>query len=322
MTEPIVQAVYPRKTSRGWRVTLVGWNLDMVLAVRLGGLDLIEPSQRSARELVVSVPSTATPGTYPLSLTGLFGELQVSTVSVVELVDLDPACPRSYGVEEYTAQAQELLPKGQAWTRRIGTNLWKLLAACSEEAARIHQRACDLLMETTPSQSLDSIPDWETELGLPEKCVGSLAPSLDARRLEIFRKANSTGGQAAQYYEDLAALLGFKARVEEVYETARPFKVGISTVGEALTQGPWLFAWRVVVQIPEAAVQEFKVGQNTAGDPLRWWASQELECFLDTLKPSHTVLLFSYVFSIEAYMVGDTGELMVGDDANFMKGVL
>lgn len=322
MTAPLVQAVYPRKTSRGWRVTLVGWNLDMVLAVRLGGLDLIEPSQQTARELVVSVPSTATAGSYPLSLTGLFGELQVSTISVVELVDLDPACPRPYGAEEYTAQAQELLPKGQTWTRRVGTNLWKLLAACSEESARIHQRACDLLMETTPSQSLDSIPDWETELGLPEKCVESLAPSLDARRLEIFRKFNSTGGQAPQYYENLVALLGYKARVEEVYETASPFKAGKSKAGDKLTQGPWFFAWRVVVQIPESNVQSFKAGQNKAGDPLRWWGFQELECFLETLKPSHTILLFSYVLSIEAYMVGDTGEIMVGDDTNFMKGVI
>lgn len=322
MTAPLVQAVYPRKTSRGWRVTLVGWNLDAVLAVRLGGLDLIEPSQQSARELVVSVPSTATPGTYPLSLTGLFGEIQVSTVSVVELVDLNPACPRPYGAEEYTAQAQELLPKGQAWTRRIGTNLWKLLAACSEEAARIHQRACDLLMETTPSQSLDSIPDWENELGLPEKCVGALPPTIDARRLEIFRKVNSTGGQSAQYYEDLVALLGHKARVEELYETAAPFKAGKAKAGDKLTQGPWLFTWRVVVQIPESNVQTFKAGQNKAGDPLRWWGFQELECFLERLKPSHTILIFSYVSSLESYMVGDTGEFMAGDNAILMQGVV
>lgn len=321
MTAPLVQAVYPRKTSRGWRVTFVGWNLDMVLAVRLGGLDLIEPSQQTARELVVSVPSTATPGTYPLSLTGLFGELQVSTVSVVELVDLDPACPRPYVAEEYTAQAQELLPKGQAWTRRIGTNLWKLLSACSEELARIHQRSADLLRETTPSQAVDSIPDWEIELGLPENCVTSVAPSLDARRLEIFRKFNSTGGQNAQYYEDLAALLGFTVRVEEVYETAAPFKAGLSKAGDTLFQGVWLFTWRVVVKIPETAVQTFKAGQNKAGDPLRWWAMSELECFLEKLKPSHTLLIFSYVFTIEDRMVGDTLEMMAGDDSTFMIGV-
>lgn len=321
MTAPLVQAVYPRKTSKGWRVTLVGFNLDLVLGIHMGDLDLILPAIKSPRELVYIVPSTATAGLYEVTLSGAFGEFSIHPLTVVELVDLDPTVPRNYDTAAYTSQAQELLPKGQAWTRRIGTNLWKLLSACSEELARIHQRSADLLNETTPSQAVDSIPDWEIELGLPENCVTSVAPSLDARRLEIFRKFNSTGGQNAQYYEDLAALLGFTVRVEEVYETAAPFKAGLSKAGDTLFQGVWLFTWRVVVKIPETAVQTFKAGQNKAGDPLRWWAMSELECFLEKLKPSHTLLIFSYVFTIEDRMVGDTLEMMAGDDSTFMIGV-
>jgi uncharacterized protein YmfQ (DUF2313 family) len=175
-------------------------------------------------------------------------------------------------------------------------------------------------METTPSQSLDSIPDWETELGLPEKCVTSLSPSLDARRLEIFRKFNSSGGQSPQYYEELAGLLGFNVQVEELYGLSQPFKVGVSKVGDALTQGAWLFTWRVIVSIPEVSVQSFKVGQNVVGDPLRWWAMSEIECFLHRIKPSHTTLIFTYNYDSEVYMIGNTGEPMVGDTSVYMTG--
>lgn len=322
MTRPLVQAVYPRKTARGWRLTLVGWNFHQVLGLQLGGLDLVTPVQQSDRELVFSIPSAASAVRYSAALVGDFGELSIPDITVADLVNLDPYAPQIYTEADYTDQALQLLPKGQAWTRRIGTTMWKLMGSISAELARIHARSTDLVNEVTPSQVVESIPDWETELGLPEKCTQNLSPTIEGRRLEIFRKATTLGGQSPQYYEDQCALMGYKAIVEELYQTAKPFKAGLSKAGDKLTQGAWFFTWRIILQIPDSSIHIFKAGQGRAGDPLRWWGYAELECFLNSIKPSHTILIFSYVSSLESYMVGDTGEFMAGDNAILMQGVV
>lgn len=317
---PLVQRVQPRKLPSGWRVTLTGFNFDLVLGAQFGALPLVTPYVQTARELVFILPGSAVPGPYPITLEGIFGAQVLRDVTVVELVDLDNYAPASMGEEEYTSHLLELLPKGPAWTRRPWTNLWKLLSACSLELDRVHARALVLLDELTPSQTVDSLTEWEVELGLPERCI--LHPATDdrSRRLEIFRKANSLGGSSAAYFEGLAALLGFTVRVEEYFLEASPFKAGHAKAGDALTQGPWLFAWKVVVPIPETSVWEFTAGGGRAGDPLRRWGVEELECFLETLKPSHTLLVFSYLFGEEITMIGHDTVPMVGDNGFGMIG--
>ena len=320
MTVPLVQTVQPRKLIGGWRVTLYGFNLDLVLGVRLGSLDLITPLVQTARELVFAVPGEATAGTYALSLEGGYGELAFRGITVVELAGLDASLPASATVEDYTRQLFELLPKGPAWTRRIGTNMWKLFSACAEEFSRVHALALHLLAEVTPSQTSDALDEWETELGLPEKCVTTRASDDVSRRKEIFRKSNSLGGCSAAYFESLASLLGFTVRIEEYYSAAGPFKAGFSKAGDALTQGAWLFAWKVIVKIPASNVSVFTAGNGRAGDPLRWWGLEELECFLDTIKPSHTLVVYSYVYGEDFFQVGNDGTNMAGNDGTYMAG--
>lgn len=320
MTTPLVQSIRPRKLANGWRLYLEGFNLSQVLGVRVGSSFLSDPVVQTDRELVVLLPVDLVAGAYTVTLEGLFGELEVHGVTVVELVDLDARLPQAYTFEDYAQQLLELLPKGPAWTRVRGSNFWKLFTACGLELARLHDLAAHLLEELTPSQTVDSLLEWEEELGLPESCV--LSPSSDeaVRRKEIFRKANSLGGSSPAYFEELASLLGFTVRVEEFFETAAPFKVGTSTVGQALTSGPWLFAWKVVAKIPEGNVQAFTVGNSTVGQALRWWGLEELECFLDKLKPAHTVIVYGYTYGEDFFMVGHDGGNMIGSDGSPMVG--
>lgn len=320
MTAPLVQAIRPRRLAGGWRITVEGFNLADVLGVRVGSVFLSSPVVQTDNELVVVLPGGTTPGVYTVALEGSFGSLEVHGVTVVELVDTDPPLPHAYTADDYAQQLLELLPKGPAWTRRRGSNLWKLFSACAEGLARVHALAAHLLEELTPSQVVDSLDDWETELGLPEECVTSPASDAASRRREIFRKVNSLGGSSPAYFEELGSLLGFTVRVEEYFDTAAPFKVGTSTVGQALTSGPWLFAWKVVVKVPEGSIQSFTVGNGRAGDPLRWWGLEELECFVERLKPAHTIVVFSYVYGEDFYMIGNTGEAMIGNDASPMIG--
>lgn len=320
MTAPLVQSVVPRRTAAGWRVYLSGWNFGLVLGAQFGDLPLVTPTVQTERSLEFILPGTMSPGVYPIRLEGSFGELALLGLTVVELVDLNPYHSRSYSVADYTAQLLELLPKGPAWARRIGTNFWKLFSACSEELARVHAAEDLLLDELTPSQTVGSLAEWETELGLPEECVSSPATDDASRRREIFRKANSLGGCSAAYFEALAALHGFDIRVEEFYLLASPFKAGHSAAGDSLTQGPWLFTWRVVVPIAVANVTEFKAGHSAAGDPLRRWGLEELECFIDRLKPSHTLVVYAYIFGEEIAMIGHDAVPMAGDDGVGMIG--
>lgn len=315
---PLIQASYPRRVARGWRITLAGFNLDQVLGVTVGDLLMVLPMAKSARELVFTVPSTAVPGVYPITLSGPFGELEVRGLTVVNLPDLDPHLPRPYSVEDYTDQLLELLPKGPAWSRRLGTNLWKLLSAAAAELALVHSLARFLLQEATPSQTVDSLDEWEVELGLPEACVLTPATDADSRRREIFRKANSLGGCSPAYFEELAAILGFSITVDEYFQLAHPFKAGQAVAGDALTQGPWLFTWRVQALVPDSTVQVFTAGNGTAGTPLRWWGLEELECLFEQLKSAHTLIVFTYVQGAQYTMVGNTGETMVGDNSNMI----
>lgn len=310
---PLIQASYPRRVARGWRITLVGFNLDQVLGVTVGDLLMVLPVAKSARELVFTVTATATPGVYPIVLSGAFGALEVRGITVVELSDLDARLPQVYTAGDYTSQLLELLPKGPAWTRRIGTNIWKLLSGAAEELARLHSLARFLLEEVTPSQTTGSLDEWEVELGLPEACVTTPATDDASRRREIFRKANSLGGCSPAYFEELAAVLGFTITVDEYFRLAQPFKAGQAVAGDALTQGPWLFTWRVQALVPESGISEFTAGNGTAGTPLRWWGLEELECLFEELKPAHTLIVFTYVVGVEYAMVGNTGELMAGN---------
>jgi len=320
MTVPLIQATYPRKTARGWRITLVGFNLDQVLGVTVGDLLMVLPLAKSERELVFTVPSTATPGVYPVVLSGAFGTFQARGLTVVDLPDLDARLPQAYTAEDYTAQLLELLPKGLAWTRRIGTNIRRLLSAAAEELSRVHTLARFLLEEVTPSQTTGSLNEWEEELGLPESCVTSPATDDDSRRREIFRKANSLGGCSPAYFEELAAILGFSVKVDEYFKLAQPFKAGQAVAGDALTQGPWLFTWRAQVLVPDSAVLEFTAGNGTAGTPLRWWGLEELECLFEQLKPAHTLIVFTYVLGVSYAMVGNTGEFMAGNIDQMIGG--
>jgi uncharacterized protein YmfQ (DUF2313 family) len=86
----------------------------------------------------------------------------------------------------------------------------------------------------------------------------------------------------------MAAALGVTVTVDEF----RPFRAGVSSAGDALTNGDWIYAWRV--HAPETSIQLFQAGGNAAGDALAKWGSEALECRLSRLAPAHTILIFVY----------------------------
>ncbi len=189
--------------------------------------------------------------------------------------------------DDYAKQLDALLPVGLAWRRETDVRMRDLTRALAEELARIDMRAIDLLNEILPSSTVEMLSDWERVAGLPDPCVPE-GQTLQERRSALLSRLAGTGGQSREFFIELAAYLGFTITITEF----RPFRAGVSRVGDALYNDDWRHAWRI--NAPETTIIEFRVGVSAVGEPLRKWGNELLECALNRIKPAHTVLLFGY----------------------------
>ena len=189
--------------------------------------------------------------------------------------------------DQYSEHLSALLPPGQAWTREQGTTLQNLLRALAEEFARVDVRAHALLGEVIPGRTLELLQEWELTAGLPDTCVQS-GQTLQERRNALVAKLTNSGGQSKAFFIALAAYLGFTITITEY----RPFRVGISAVGDALSNGDWIFTWKVNGE--ETTIVYFRAGLSAVGEPLRKWGNEILECVINQLKPAQTHVIFAY----------------------------
>jgi len=191
-------------------------------------------------------------------------------------------------VSDYIAQLRGLLPRGVAWGN--GSNLNNLITAMADELVRVDSRAVALHDEADPKTTNELLSDWERLAGLPDNCTGMLAETVQQRRADLLSKLTQQGGQSPQYFIDLAEMLGYTVTITEF----RPFRVGISTVGQNLYGEDWIFSWRVNASAV-APLTYFRTGQSTVGEPLvSVQANNVLECAISRASPAHTNLIFAY----------------------------
>lgn len=194
----------------------------------------------------------------------------------------------SYAPEQYREQLKALLPPGAAFTRDAGSRMHRLADSLSLELSRIDARLDALPAEALPLTTAEILADWERVAGLPDNCSGLLGPTLGARRADLVAKLASVGGQSRAYYQGVAAAIGFAVFIDEF----RPFRAGASRAGDEITNGDWVFTWRVLG--PEQTVSQFRAGAGSAGEPLATWGNSALECRIRQLAPAHTVVIFAY----------------------------
>ncbi len=190
--------------------------------------------------------------------------------------------------DDYGHLLNQLMPPGVAWSTDPGSNLQLLLRAFGESLGQAHGRADDLDREVDPAQTHEILDRWEGVLGLPDKCSGALEVTLQGRRNAVLAKLFSTGGQSRAFIQGVARALGYEVTINEF----RPFRAGLSCAGDPLTNGDWVFTWRV--NATEVTVVPFRAGQSTAGEALRAWGNDTLECKLNQIKPGHTDVLYGY----------------------------
>ncbi|MEJ1402586.1 MAG: putative phage tail protein [Candidatus Sedimenticola sp. (ex Thyasira tokunagai)] len=187
--------------------------------------------------------------------------------------------------EHYLTQLQALLPQGIAWTREPDANLTRLLTALAEELARVDGRVDDLFKEMDPRTAYELLSDWEQLAGLPDSCT-TTADTTAERRAVLHAKLTNIGGQSRQFFIDLATSLGYVITISEF----QPFQAG-SLAGEQITNDDWIHAWQI--NAPETTITQLTAG-GAAGDPLRDWGNEILECAITRLAPAHTTPLFAY----------------------------
>lgn len=207
--------------------------------------------------------------------------------------------------ESYRDQLLALLPTGDAWPKELESVQAQTMAGLGEELARVDGRAEALLAEANPSSAYELLADWERVAGLPEACDDrSLS---DAQRQDRLVEKFSRRGRLSQSFLIAQALLmGYAITITEY----RPFRSGRSSSGDAITNyghrftsgtsragdplyvGPWIYTFSVNAESTTRTF--FRAGISRSGDPLALWGEVPLECFIDRLKPAHTLALYTY----------------------------
>jgi len=137
-------------------------------------------------------------------------------------------------------------------------------------AERFELMADLLEVESDPRYTIELLPDWERNWGLPDPCVKE-PTTVGERRLALLQRMTMIGAQSRQFFIDLAASLGYTITITEY----RTFVVGIDRVGDARVYGngmvpmynEWGNPWLDVLGNPVsgAALLWFRCGDGQCG---------------------------------------------------------
>lgn len=206
---------------------------------------------------------------------------------------------------EYKALLIGLLPKGRLWRPKEQPTFSKYLGSISEELCRVDDRVKQMLVEVDTRTTDESLDTWEGVLGIPDECTPD-DQTPDERRQQATQKLTNVGGLSAAFFEQTNTNLGFTTTVTNWVNFVagraragdpltnyfdRHFVAG-STAGTFLTEIGWLYYFNV--ELPATASEHFVAG-SFAGDPLRSFSNELIECTIKKLKPAHSGVTFTFV---------------------------
>jgi uncharacterized protein YmfQ (DUF2313 family) len=233
--------------------------------------------------------------------------------------------------EDYATAFSKLLPTGTAWPRDRDSVLMRTVRGLTKIWELIESRARDLLVrESDPRTTVELLPDWERNWGLPDPCFAS-PQTIDERQKILVEFMTLEGAQSRDFFISVMARLGHTIGIREW----SPFMAGISRVGD--TRGEWGeiffggdrtpvsgepdggevdssvqvsgdrydYRWEIgppeiryywSIRVDMAKLSWFRAASGQAGvDPhLRIGLSDDLECLLNRWKPAHTDIVFDY----------------------------
>lgn len=166
----------------------------------------------------------------------------------------------SEALEPHARMLAALLPPGELW-RFVGSVLEQVLLGCAEELARVYDRVQDLLREADPTQAIETLAEYEADLGL------TAAATEEERRANIVAKlVRRQRYRPEDFRVALAPLLGQAIEDVEVIERTHAMAVALGDDREIFR----FFVYRNPLQ---------------PGD----YFVDSAQARLDEMKPSHTI---------------------------------
>lgn len=178
-----------------------------------------------------------------------------------------------YSIEQYRDQLIQLLPPGDVFAARPGSNLYKLLHGLAGEFARVESRADALIRESVISTADELLEEYEKDFGIPEP-GDELSMTRSGRIQTLLAKLLEIGQQNKQYFVDIASGLGYMIEIQEF----RPAWSGIMKAGDTCGDLSVMFSWLVWIWITE----DMK------------WDISELMRKIQKLRPGHTQVFFRF----------------------------
>jgi uncharacterized protein YmfQ (DUF2313 family) len=232
--------------------------------------------------------------------------------------------------EDYAEAMQALLPQGQAWPRNNESMLMRVVRGLTRIWEDFEIRASHLLEhESDPRITVELLPDWERNWGLPDPCYEA-PQSVYERQNELVRRMTIVGAQSREFFISLAASIGYTITISEY----RPFFIAMDCCGDGRVYGvvtsgqPMRNQWHQKILAPNgvddvaqgqlsaypnyglglaaryswtvhvglAKLVWFRCASGQCGiDPhLRIGIADDLECLLNRWKPGHTQIVFDY----------------------------
>lgn len=161
--------------------------------------------------------------------------------------------------------------------------LGKILMAFAVELENFEAAITLLRNENIPGLSYNLLPEWETDLGLPDVCSGAATTLAERQQVAHEKYTGKYTGMSKQFYIDYAAGLGFTITVAD-NPGGSPFRVDKSRFDRTPLNGVDGARFASVGVLHKVSITI--VGHSdTVSD-------QYLMCRFNQLKPAHVEIIW------------------------------
>jgi len=212
--------------------------------------------------------------------------------------------------DDYAQAFLALLPQGQAWPRHPESILVQACTGLNKYWGFVDGRAADLLeVESDPRLTVELLPDWERNWGLPDPCFFGTQQTMADRRRILMIKMTLLGGQSRAFFVEIMGWMGYSINISEY----APYMTGISRVGDTSREeiaagghpgnmrwylGPPEMRFYWTVHVGDARLTWFRTGpiggEVGVDHHLEIGLAEELICLLERWKPAHTQITLDY----------------------------
>jgi len=162
--------------------------------------------------------------------------------------------------------------------------LMKVVMAFAEELSNFESRVIVLMNEAIPGLSSELLPEWETDLGLPDACSTTIQTEVERQTAAHAKHVANYDGQNKQFYIDYAASLGMLITITESFGSLGIFRVNVSRVDRTPVEGvDGARLWSIGARF------KWTVNLISAGSV----SFEYLQCRFNQLKPAHTLAIFN-----------------------------